>query len=167
MSESIVKRWVWKPLVNGINLVLGAFCGSLMILMLLLTCVNVVMRYAFNTPIAWADQFTSYGLVYLTFIGAPYVLSKYGHVSVDIFAPKEGSEKKKIVAVAINIVGLIYSCLFFVLAIKELLKVIAKKSVVLDAIVVPEWIVIAVIPIGFGFLIIQFIYNISCLKHAS
>ncbi len=164
MAETSVRLKAWKSLVGGVNIILGAICGSIMILMLVLTCVNVAMRYIFDNPIAWADQFTSYGLVYLTFIGAPYVLSKHGHVSMDLFPPKRGSILKNRSIVVINVAGIIYCSMFFLLSVRELRKVIAKKSMVLDAIAVPEWIVILVIPIGFALLIVQFVDNMLAVK---
>ena len=54
--------------------------------------------------------------------------------------------------------------MFFLLSVRELRKVIAKKSMVLDAIAVPEWIVILVIPIGFALLIVQFVDNMLAVK---
>lgn len=164
MAETLVRFKAWKALVGGANIVLGAICGSIMILMLILTSANVAMRYVFGNPIPWADQFTSYGLVYLTFIGAPYVLSKHGHVSLDLFPRKQGSILKSSSKVAINVAGIIYCSLFFLLAVRELNKVLAKKSTVLDAIPVPEWIVIVVIPIGFALLIAQFVDNLLAVK---
>ena len=46
-----------------------------------------MMRYAFNNPITWADQVATYGLVYLTFIGAPRVLAADLLAGLAISAP--------------------------------------------------------------------------------
>lgn len=150
----------WKSLMRGLNALLGAICGSILVLMLVLTSVNVLMRYGFNAPIAWADQFTAYGLVYLTFIGAPYALSKGAHVSLDLFSGMLHSGNKDRLNFAVNIVGILYCCLLGFLAFRELSRVIERETLVLDAIVIPEWIIVWVIPFSFTLLVLQFLDNL-------
>lgn len=150
--------------MGGLNAMLGAICGGILILMLVLTSVNVLMRYGFNAPIAWADQFTAYGLVYLTFIGAPYALSKGAHVSLDLFSGMLHSTNKDRLNVAVNIVGILYCCIFGFLALRELSRVIERATLVLDAIVIPEWIIVWVIPLSFSLLVLQFFDNLLVIR---
>jgi TRAP-type C4-dicarboxylate transport system permease small subunit len=49
-------------------------------------CIDVCMRYFFNKPIPWMDEFSGYGLVFITFLGAAWVLRKDGHVRIDIIS---------------------------------------------------------------------------------
>lgn len=150
--------------MGGLNAMLGAVCGGILILMLVLTSVNVLMRYGFNAPIAWADQFIAYGLVYLTFIGAPYALSKGAHVSLDLFSRRLHSTNKDRLDVAVNVVGIIYCCIFGFLAFRELSRVIERETLVLDAIVIPEWIIVWVIPLSFTLLVLQFFDNLLVIR---
>lgn len=150
--------------MGGMNAMLGAICGGILILMLVLTSVNVLMRYGFNAPIAWADQFTSYGLVYLTFIGAPYALSKGAHVSLDLFSGMLQNANKDRLNVVVNIVGILYCCLLGFLAYRELSRVIERQTLVLDAIVIPEWIIVWVIPFSFTLLVLQFLDNLLAIR---
>lgn len=154
----------WRSLMGGLNAMLGVVCGGILILMLALTSVNVLMRYGFNAPIAWADQFTSYGLVYLTFIGAPYALSKGAHVSLDLFSGMLQPVSQDRLNVVVNIVGILYCCLLGFLAFRELSRVIQRQTLVLDAIVIPEWIIVWVIPVSFALLVLQFLDNLLVIR---
>lgn len=149
--------------MGGLNAMLGAICGGILILMLVLTSLNVLMRYGFNAPIAWADQFTAYGLVYLTFIGAPYALSKGAHVSLDIFSGMLRSKSRDCLDVAVNVVGIVYCSVFGFLAFRELSRVIERETLVLDAVVIPEWIIVWVIPFSFTLLVFQFLDKLLLL----
>ena len=58
--------------------------GVLIVLMMLLITAEVLMRYFFNRPIFWAEEVCAYGLLYVTFLGATWVLRGGGHVKVDV-----------------------------------------------------------------------------------
>ena len=70
---------------------LAKLAGALVLLAVMLITVNAMMRYALNAPINWVDQFSGYFLVYATFLAAPWVLAKRGHVRGDIgLGPADG-----------------------------------------------------------------------------
>lgn len=149
-----------RRLINGVSTLMGAACGAILIVMLLLICANVVMRYGFNDPITWADQITTYGLVYLTFIGAPYALAQRAHVSVDILASLLRPEHGRRLDVAIDVVGILYCIAFSILTLQELGRVLKRGSAFVDALIVPEWMVLLVLPLGAILLVVQFFANL-------
>lgn len=51
--------------------------GLLLILMSLTTISNVLARYLFNYPLAWAEEFSRYTFIWVVFLGA-VVCSKQG-----------------------------------------------------------------------------------------
>ncbi len=74
----------FRALARAMSDALGAVGSAILAAMLLIVTANIVLRYVFNAPIGWADQVMAYGLVYVTFLGAPFALAQRAHVSVDI-----------------------------------------------------------------------------------
>jgi TRAP-type C4-dicarboxylate transport system permease small subunit len=58
--------------------------GVLIVGAVLIVCLEVCMRYFFRTPLIWTVEVCEYILFTLTFLGAPWLLKKGGHVNVDI-----------------------------------------------------------------------------------
>jgi C4-dicarboxylate transporter DctQ subunit len=128
--------------------------------MLLIIALGVLMRYVFDNPIIWADQIATYGLVYMTFIGAPYVLALRRHVAVDILESAISPARQKRLRVFVDVVGAIYSLGFLLLAAKEFVRVAMGGAQFQDAITLPQWTVYVVIPVGAALLMLQFIANL-------
>lgn len=63
----------------------GDFLGWLLLGMIGLVLFEVIMRYVFRNPPIIADEFSSYILVALSFIGLAYCWQQRGHVRVTSF----------------------------------------------------------------------------------
>ena len=151
---------VGRRLINGVSAAMGAVCGVVLLFILLLTCANVAMRYGFNSPILWAAQIATYGLVYLAFVGAPYALAQRAHVSVDIVASLLSAEHNRRLDVVLDVAGLLYCVAFAILAFQEIARVIKRGSAFVDALIVPEWMVLFVLPLSAVLLVVQYFANL-------
>jgi TRAP-type C4-dicarboxylate transport system permease small subunit len=47
-------------------------------------CFEVIMRYFFEKPQIWVIEIVEYSLLYICFLGAPWLLRQEGHVKVDV-----------------------------------------------------------------------------------
>ena len=70
----------WERRVDA---VLGVAASTLLMLLMLLTFVDVVARYAFNRPLAGAFEMTELLLLVLIFAGLPLVSYADEHVTMD------------------------------------------------------------------------------------
>lgn len=57
--------------------------GTFMVLMTLATLGNVIARYFFNDPIAWAEEFSRYAFIWLVFTGAALCTKYNRHIIID------------------------------------------------------------------------------------
>lgn len=145
--------------MNFITRALAYFSGSLLIVLALLVTFNVVLRYGFGSPVIWADQVTSYFLVYITFLAAPWVLAQRKHITVDILREMLGERGNYILSIMVALAGCLY-CLFFTyLSIEEVARILARNSEFRDIITVPQWAVYWTLPAGFILMAIQFVLN--------
>jgi len=65
--------------------VVGCLAASLLMLLMLLTCVDVAARYFFNSPIYGGFEVTEMLLAAMIFAGLPVVTLRNEHVTVDLF----------------------------------------------------------------------------------
>lgn len=71
-------------ILRKLTILLGAFC---LVAMTLVTCAEVVMRYAFNRPIFGSAEMIQMLLGILVFSGMFAVTRDRGHVNVSLFEP--------------------------------------------------------------------------------
>jgi len=143
-----------------INKRIAQAAGSLLVVLLVLICANVFMRYVIGNPINWVDQITGYFLVYFTFLGAPWVLANRGHVAIEVIYENLPLRTKRWNGIAIDFVGFVYSLFFTYLGIIECIKLVAKESAFVDVIEIPQVLIYWVIPVGSFLLALQFLANI-------
>lgn len=67
--------------------VLGHVAALVMFCLMALTCVDVIARYLFNSPIWGGFELTEMLLAALIFAGLPLVTLRGDHVTVDLFDP--------------------------------------------------------------------------------
>lgn len=72
--------WLWPAL----DKVLAVASGVLLIGVLFLMTLQIVMRYAFNSPLAWSEEIARYSMVWMAFIGSALAVRKKAHVCVDL-----------------------------------------------------------------------------------
>ena len=151
----------WARVYDGVIDTLAFIAGVLTILVMLLTCYLVVMRYIFLRPPAWIIELSEYMLLYITFFGAAWLLKRNGHVNVDIlffFLPGSWQRALNVITSALGTI----SC--FVLAgIGTWVTAdnYARGLYSIQTLSVPKWILLAVIPLGSFLLFIQFLRRLN------
>ena len=136
---------------------LAFLAGALVILLMLITCFQVVMRYVFHSPFGWVVEICEYMLLYITFLGAAWLLREDGHVRVDIILNFLHPRPRKIlILVTFGICAL--ACPFLVLyGMAITWDYFERGTLVMQTINMPRWVLMAVIPMGGFMLTIQFL----------
>lgn len=60
--------------------------GVVLLLLMLFTVVDVVLRYVFNAPLRSVYEFTEFMMALIVFLGVAYCGWTGGHIAVDLFA---------------------------------------------------------------------------------
>ncbi len=60
--------------------------GVVLLLLMLFTVVDVVLRYLFNAPLRSVYEFTEFTMALIVFLGIPYCGWVGQHIAVDVFA---------------------------------------------------------------------------------
>ncbi len=83
-------------------------------LMTLVTFVNVIARYAFNTNILWALETTVFLFAWLVLIGASYCVKARAHLGVDVVLNMVGASARRILALIAVAACLAFSILVLI-----------------------------------------------------
>lgn len=64
----------------------------LMVGLILLLGANIILRYFFNTPIAWANTISRYAYIFIVLVGSGIAYIEEGHARIDLFYYRVGSK---------------------------------------------------------------------------
>jgi TRAP-type C4-dicarboxylate transport system permease small subunit len=131
--------------------------GVLLTLIILAVCTDVVMRYLFNRPIFWVAELSEYSLLYITFLGTAWLLKQGGHVKIDLFTSRLAPKKRERLAIVSGIIGIFISVVFTYYGFKVTWDLFERGVFNPTLLEFPKGPLIAVIPIGFFLLLIQFV----------
>lgn len=73
-----------KGPVKWLAFLLELFAGVMLMILMLITCVDVVGRYVFNYPLPGAIELTQFGMAMLVFAIMPVITWRGGHIVVDL-----------------------------------------------------------------------------------
>ena len=91
-----------------ISWVEDSFIGSALILVTFVLFVNVVLRYFFNANLGWAEEFSRYGIVWITFIGASVCISKGTHIAVDSIPEILGQRWQRVIEISVLLICIVF-----------------------------------------------------------
>lgn len=117
---------------------------------------EVVVRYFLNSPTNWVADFTCYGLIYLTFTVAAWVLAKEGHVKIDVLLNCLSEKNQRILNTITSIVGTLLSAVFFWYSLKVTVDAFQSQQMFITGLILPKWPVLMIMPIGTFILVLQF-----------
>lgn len=144
-------------LYRGLMAATALISGGLFGLIAVVITVDIVLRNGGLGNLPWALEASEYALAAATFIGAPWVLYKGGHVNIDMLLRAVGPRSAVLLELLGDLLGLLTSALFTVLAIRSALDSLATHSMVYKTLVFPEWWLYAPVVFCFVLLGIEFL----------
>ncbi|MBE1436536.1 TRAP-type C4-dicarboxylate transport system permease small subunit [Agrobacterium vitis] len=85
--------------------------GIVLLMMMAMTIVDVIGRYAFNSPLRGTGELTELLLVSVIFMGLPAVTLENGHVTVDVLTEHLPKWSERFRNLAIGIINTVILCL--------------------------------------------------------
>lgn len=134
--------------------------------MTLLTFLQVVMRYVFNSGFTWAVELTTVFFAFMIFIGISYGVRVGAHIGVDALVKLFPPGIRRVVSIVAVLLCLLYAGMVIYGSMEYVLKM-KKVGIELEDMAVPMWIVRAILPIGFALLVLRFLpvlYNLATGK---
>lgn len=130
--------------------------AALLAFMTVLTFVQVVMRYVFNTGWVWSLEATTYSFAALVLIGMSYGVRTRTHIATDLLTRKLSEPLRRYVAIIAIVACLVYALLMLYGSVILVDRLMILGNAARD-IAAPKWLLTATMPIGFALLTYRFL----------
>lgn len=125
-------------------------------LMTLLTFLQVVMRYGFNSGFTWAVELTTIFFAVMIFVGISYGVRTGAHIGVDALIKKLPPGVGRAISIVIVLLCLVYAGLVIYGSWVYVSKM-KTVGVELDDLPIPIWAVRSILPLGYALLALRFV----------
>ena len=125
--------------------------AALLAAMTLLTFVQVVLRYVFDSGLVWALEATVYLFGWLVLLGISGAMRTNAHIAVDMLTRHLAPAARKAVALLAMGLSLLYAGLMLAASWMLVARLHAFGSLAHD-LPLPRWMLLASLPIGFALL---------------
>jgi len=142
-------------LYTGLMKACGAVAAATVGAITLLVCADVVGRNVGWVPFTWVNEVTEYALPVATLAAAPWLLWRNQHVRLDILGALLSRPAQRHVDRAASALGLVVSLLMAWYAWRMLADSRQAGSLVMKALVFPEWWLYVPVPICFALLSLE------------
>jgi TRAP-type C4-dicarboxylate transport system permease small subunit len=115
---------------------LAYISGGIIIVLMLFTVVDVLLRNAFNAPLKSVYEFTEFAMAPIVFLGIAYTGWVKGHIAVDMFVKWIDQPRWRWITALLSFLG---AALFAVIAYRATLETIATIDQVSNRLAWPHY----------------------------
>jgi len=129
----------------------------LLFLLMLSVCWEVFSRYYLGRGTTWVIEFSEYSMLFMTFLGTAWLLSKDGHVEMDIVVNALRPKTQRVLKATTSIVCAVV-CLLLAWSGTEVSLDYLQRGLHRPTLMAPPYFpLFAIIPTGFFLLFVQFL----------
>ncbi|HVP76311.1 MAG TPA: TRAP transporter small permease [Thermodesulfobacteriota bacterium] len=123
-------------------------------------CAGILSRYFLNRPISWVVEISEYGLLYMTFLVAAWVLRHEQHVSVDLVYNRLSRKNQSLASIFTSVVAGIVFLIITFYGFKVTKNQFDTKYFTPTILEAPKFAITLIIPVGTSLLFIQIMRRI-------
>ena len=90
---------------------LNVLAGASFLVMVILTCWQVLTRYVLNNPSSWSEELVSYMCAWMSLLGASLVTAERGHMNIPIVVEKCSPSLQKLLLCLAELIGFLFSAI--------------------------------------------------------
>ncbi|MEL6424908.1 MAG: TRAP transporter small permease [Pseudomonadota bacterium] len=143
---------LYDLLLHGMALVAAATLVWLMVSVV----ASVVMRNAGVQPFAWLFTSAEYGLLYMTMLGAPWLVREKGHVHIELVTAALPETLRRVVSRIVAAACVAVSLILAWYGLELFLTNIERNDYDVRAYFFPRWMLTITFPIAFSVMAIEF-----------
>ena len=133
----------------------GTLAAAVVAAITLLVCYDVVGRNIGLPTLPWINEITEYALPIATLAAAPWLMWRNQHVRLDLLGAVLSPAAQRTADRLASAIGLVVSLLMAWYAVRLLLDSRSAGSLVMKALVFPEWWLFVPVPLGFAWLALE------------
>lgn len=134
-----------------------AFIAAITLVWLMVSVVtSVVMRNLGFQPFAWLFTSAEYGILYMTMLGAPWLVREKGHVHIELVTAALPSAVRRVVSRLVALACVAVSLTLAWYGLELFLTNIERNDFDVRAYYYPRWLLTITFPIAFSVMAIEF-----------
>lgn len=142
----------WRRLLE----LLAAVAGVLLVAMAFAIVLDVVMRNLGFQPPAHTLTLTEYSLLYITMLGAPWLLREKGHVHIELLTAAVSPRTRFWLTRAVHLICLLTCLLLAYEALEVTIAHYHRHAIDVRSFDMPRWLLTACMPLSFALMAIEF-----------
>lgn len=146
-----------RPALDGAINFLAILSAVLVIFVLVTVSLGVVMRYFVHSPLNWVVETAEYSLVFITFMGAAWVLRMEKHVTMELVSKRLKPRNQDLLGIITSIIGVVICLVLVVYGTHVALDLFRRDVYELRVLDVPMAALVSCVPIGSFMLFLQFL----------
>lgn len=150
----LVKVGIIFDRINDLLLILA---GVLVIFMMISIGVDVALSHFLRRPIFWVLEISEYSLLYIPFLAAAWVLKREGHVKNDLLLSRVDPRTQFLLNVITSFIAAVVCLILAWYGVKATWYLFQLGYAMPTPLRVPKFIIVAVVPVGFFLVFIQFL----------
>ena len=136
---------------------LAFIAGLTLVWLMISVIVSVLMRNTGLQPFAWLFTSAEYGLLYMTMLGAPWLVREKGHVHIELITAALSDGLRRIVSRIVAIACVIVCLILAWKGADLFLTNIERGDYDTRAYYYPRWMLTIAFPLSFGMMAIEFL----------
>jgi C4-dicarboxylate transporter, DctQ subunit len=153
-------------ILDRVNDFLAVVISIILVLMTLSIGYAIFARAVGLPGPVWIVQFNEYAMLWATFLGAAWLLSKKRHVSIELVVSHLSQGVQKVFHLIHSLLGVGLCSILGWYGTLTTLENFQRKVINVQAVDVPMAYILVVIPLGFFLLLLQFIRDFFAAVHA-
>jgi TRAP-type C4-dicarboxylate transport system permease small subunit len=135
---------------------MAGIAGFMLMWLMVSVITSVVMRNAGLQPFAWLFTSSEYAILYMTMLGAPWLVREKGHVHIELVTAVLPGPVRRVVSRTVAALCVIVSVILAWKGAELFLGNIARNDLDVRAYYFPKWILTIAFPVSFGLMAVEF-----------
>lgn len=130
--------------------------GATLVWLMVSVVASVMMRNLGIQPYAWLFTSSEYGLLYMTMLGAPWLVREKGHVHIELVTAKLAEGPRRLLSRGVSLACVAVCLILTWKGLELFLTNIERNDYDVRAYYFPRWILTITFPVSFALMAIEF-----------
>lgn len=135
---------------------MAGIAGFMLMWLMVSVITSVVMRNAGLQPFAWLFTSSEYAILYMTMLGAPWLVREKGHVHIELVTAALPGPVRRIVSRVVAALCVVVSVILAWKGAELFLGNITRNDLDVRAYYFPKWMLTIAFPLSFGLMAVEF-----------
>lgn len=143
---------IYLTVLNG----LAAISGLTLVWLMISVIASVIMRNLSLQPFAWLFTSAEYGLLYMTMLGAPWLVREKGHVHIELLTAALPDGPRRLLSRVVAASCVLVCALLAWKGVELVMTNLERGDFDTRAYYYPRWLLTIAFPLSFGLMAVEF-----------